>query len=217
MGLQTVRHDLVTEQQQQQQSWGVLVRSFVEWPSFRFIRCFLMIGLNLWVGGGKTSEVIYLAHWNWTKLGSDPPACSKANLTTPDCSEGNFSVCGKVPNAEPNKKNGQLMFKRPEDRNALQERVFKSKVKEQVTGWMISSCTSFSLAGGEVRGWYFWDPNYQASGSNLVYTLVICMCSSSSTWVGFQFLLKNLKDMHQVVIGVPLGEIKILCYHCTFI
>ena len=155
MGLQTVRHDLVTEQQQQQQSWGVLVRSFVEWPSFRFIRCFLMIGLNLWVGGGKTSEVIYLAHWNWTKLGSDPPACSKANLTTPDCSEGNFSVCGKVPNAEPNKKNGQLMFKRPEDRNALQERVFKSKVKEQVTGWMISSCTSFSLAGGEASRWLF--------------------------------------------------------------
>ena len=53
---------------------------------------------------------------------------------TPDCSEGNFSVYGKVPNAELNKKNGQLMFKRPENRNAFQERVFKSKVKEQVTG-----------------------------------------------------------------------------------
>ena len=87
--------------------------------------------------------------WVW------PPACSKANLMTPDCSEGNFSVYGKVPNAEPNKKNGQLMFKRPENRNAFQERVFKSKVKEQVTGWMVSSCMSFSLGGGEVSRWLF--------------------------------------------------------------
>ena len=69
-----------------------------------------------------------------TKLGSICLLQSKANLMTPDCSEGNFSVYGKVPNAELNKKNGQLMFKRPENRNAFQERVFKSKVKEQVTG-----------------------------------------------------------------------------------
>ena len=87
--------------------------------------------------------------WVWS------PACSQANLMTPDCSEGNFSIYGKVPNAEPNKKHGQLIFKRPENRNAFQERVFKSKVKEQVTGWMVSSCMSFSLGGGEVSRWLF--------------------------------------------------------------
>ena len=73
MGLQRVRHDLAPEQQQKQkQPWVVLVRAFVEWPSFWFVWCFLMTGLNLWVGGGKTSEVMYPAHWNWTKTGSVP-------------------------------------------------------------------------------------------------------------------------------------------------
>ena len=102
------------------------------------------------VRGDVPSSLELNQNWVWS------PACSKANLMTPDCAEGNFSVCGKVPNAGPNKKNGQLiMFKRPENRNAFQERVFKSKVREWVTGWMIRSFMSFSLAGGEVSRWLF--------------------------------------------------------------
>ena len=89
-----------------------------------------------------------------------------------------------MPNAGPNKKNGQLMLKRPELPDGFQGSVFKGKVRERVVGCGISSCMSFRLVGGEVAGQYLGNLNHQPSGSNRsgVYVLVVSMQLMSSIW-----------------------------------
>ena len=68
---------------------------------------------------------------------------SKANVLTPGCGEGKYSIYCKVPSVGPSKENGQLMLRRPKLPNGFQGRVFKDSVRERVMGCMISSCTSF--------------------------------------------------------------------------
>ena len=59
---------------------------------------------------------------------------------------------GAVFIARPSKENRQLVLKRPRVLDRFQGRVFKGKVKEKVTGCVISLSTTLCLVDGEVTG-----------------------------------------------------------------
>ena len=43
-----------------------------------------------------------------------------------------------------------------------------------------------------------------------VCVLVVSVCSTSSTWLGILVSAEQLKDMHQIVIYIPSGELGVL-------
>ena len=73
--------------------------------------------------------------------------CSKANLLTPGCGEGMYSICCRVPSKE----NEQLMLKRPELPDDFQARGFKGRVREGAAVCMISLYTILGLIGIKVK------------------------------------------------------------------
>ena len=83
----------------------------------------------------------------WTKHGATCLMHSKANLLTPGCGEGKYSVYCK--------ENKPLMLKRPKLPNDFEGRVFKDSVRERVTGYVISLYSILWLVDGEVTCWCF--------------------------------------------------------------
>ena len=75
------------------------------------------------------------------------PMNSKANLLTPACVEGQYSVYCRVPSKE----NRQLMLKRPKLPDGFQGRGFKGSVREGTAGYMISLCKILRLVGIKVK------------------------------------------------------------------
>ena len=75
-----------------------------------------------------TSEVIRWFVLLPKQIGSSLLTCNRANLVTPGCGEGKYSVYCKAPSKE----NGQLVLKRPECPEGFQGRVFKDSVRERV-------------------------------------------------------------------------------------
>ena len=75
--------------------------------------------------------------------------------------------------AGPSKENGQLVVKRPKLPSDFWQRVSKGKVKESVSGCLISSWTFFWLVGGEVTRWYFGSQHHQL-GSKPPGVYVLC-------------------------------------------
>ena len=62
---------------------------------------------------------------------------SKTNLVVPGCGEGKCSIYCKAPRKEYRR----LIFKRPDISSGFQESILKGKMRERVSGCMISSCT----------------------------------------------------------------------------
>ena len=73
---------------------------------------------------------------------------------------------GAVFIARPSKENRQLVLKRPRVLDRFQGRVFKGKVKEKVTGCVISLSMTLCLVDGEVTGWCHRGSRHQSSGSS---------------------------------------------------
>ena len=87
----------------------------------------------------NTYHFLILHHFCQTKLRSAHLICSKANLLTPNCGEGECSIYCKLPKWSPSKENWQLMLKRPKILNGFQRRDFKSTMRERVVGSVVNS------------------------------------------------------------------------------
>ena len=80
--------------------------------------------------------------------------------------------------------------------------------QRQYLGWGLK-LMEFLLTGW----WCFRNLNHQPSGSSQsgVYVFVVGMYSPSSTWVSVLVSAEQLKDMHQIVMYIPWGELG-LCF-----
>ena len=117
--------------------------------------------------------------WYLTKLGSVCPCIVKPIYWHLVMVKKKYSVYCRAPSKE----YGKRIPKRPNLPDGFQGKVFKDRVRERVSVYLISSWTFFWLVGGEVIG----SQHHQPSGPNWsgVYVLVVSMQLTSFTWRGF--------------------------------
>ena len=111
----------------------------------------------------------------------------------------------------PSKKSRSLVLRRPGLLGGFQGRDFKDRIRECLSGTVISSWTFFWLVGGEVSG----SQHHQPSDSNWSEVLHACeqhaMNRMSSTWWGFQYLQNSSNQMAENITYSPWGGTKGLC------
>ena len=108
----------------------------------------------------------------------------------------------KAPSKEPR----QLVVVRPKLRSDFQEKVLKNRIGERGCGVCDQLVDIFLI------GW--WWGNLESTSSTFCFQLVwgLRACGhhtvNSSTWWGFQYLLKGSKDMAHNIIYSPWGGVR---------
>ena len=139
----------------------------------------------------RQKNFIMLPNQTWVHS----PAHSKANLLTPGCGEGKYSVYFRAPSKE----NGQLMLRRPKLPNGFQERGFKGSVREGLQG------AGSARAQFEVGGDLLWVMTSPITESLDFFPLSQCL-EFRVVWQNCLFMIESEMSVMEENLCIILGN-----------